>query len=478
MRRCIKNIVFFCLLALFWGCGLTPYCPELRQAPVEVLANAQAQVLDNQAGFSDDWPEENWWQIFGDEQLNGLVSQALCANPQMKIAEARVQIASAQFRKERAPLFPTFTANGDYTRYRQSKNGIYGLFPTFPLSYTQPEISLNFFYEFDFWKKHTNLIVAAIDEVQARAAEAYLSELILAVSVVDAYFRLQASAARRALADELIRNRKQLIELVLLRRQHGLDNDWDVNRVKTAFLVASQFYEEVTEDVITSNHELQALLADDFSTTVAPVDLSVGLSEPFPIPSTLALDLLAHRADVWARKWRVRAAARMICVARANYYPNINLVGFIGLQTIVPSKLFQAHSVYGQIGPAFHLPLFDGGILDSEYDVSIQEYIIAVAQYDQTVLEAVKEVLNALAILRSTHELYLIAQEGERVARESLELARRRLQNELSSMLEVLNYENDWMLARDIYLNALLGTLEARLELIRALGGGSGCNHD
>jgi NodT family efflux transporter outer membrane factor (OMF) lipoprotein len=474
----IQIFIPFFLFAFFCSCGLRPSPPVLRQAPVEALSKAQAFALNGQAIASDEWPEDEWWRIFEDGQLNGLVDQALCLNPRMRAAEARVQIAAAQFRKERASLFPNFNAQGDYTRYRQSKNGIFGLFPGFPLSYTQPEISINFSYEFDFWKKHTNLIIAAIDETQARAAEAYLTNLILAVSVSDAYFRLQIASARQEIARELIRNRQELIELTLLRRQHALDNDWDVNRARTAMLIADQFYEEVTEDVITSNNELQALLAGDFLTEVIPVDVSVGLNEPFPIPKTLALDLLAHRADVWARKWWVLAAARLVSVARADYYPNINLTGFFGLQSIFPSKLFQWHSIYGMIGPAFHLPLFDGGLLDAALDTKQQEYCLAVAEYDESVLEAVKEVLNALEILKVSQELYLIAREGEKVARESLELAKLRVQQNLNSRLDVLSYENDWLAAKDIYLNALLNSLEARLTLIRALGGGAGMNHD
>lgn len=474
MKRLLISSSFF-LLAFCAGCGLRPYVPELKHAPLTALTEAQNEALKSNAATQSDWPQEQWWRIFGDEQLNGLIEQSLDAHPSMKIAEAKVQIAAAQFRRERAPLFPNFNSSGDYTRIHNSKNGIFGLAPrVFPLTYNQPEISLNFSYEFDFWKKHTNLIVAAIDEVQARAAEAYLSKLILAVSVADAYFHLQASAARLEIAKELIRNRKDNIELTSLRRKNGLDNDWVVNRARTASLVASQFYEQVSEDVITSNNELQALLVSDFTVPIAAVDLSLGLNEPFPIPTTLPLELLAHRADVWAYRWRVEAAARQICVARANFYPNINIVGFVGLQSIFPSKLFQGDSTYGSIGPAFHLPLFDGGILCAEYDVSVQQYVIAVAQYDQAVLDAVKEVLNALAILKSTHELYLIAKASEEVAKDSLEVARQRLKHELNSKLDVLSYENDWLQSKDIYLQALLSCSEARLNLIRALGGGAG----
>lgn len=472
-----QSFLIISIFSVFGSCGLTPCKPELKKEPTPALAQAQAELLSGSGAVAaDEWPEGKWWRLFGDEQLNELINQALCMNPQMTIAEARVNIAAAQFRKERAPLFPVFNASGDYTKIHNSKNGLFGLVPSvFPLTYTQPEALISFNYEFDFWKKHSNLIVAAIDEVQARSAEAYFSRLILAVSVADAYFQLQIASARQELATELLRNRKELLELTVMRRNHALDNDWAVNRAKTASLIADQFYEEVSEDVITSHNELQALLADDFNVPIARCDVSQGLNEPFPIPETLPMDLLSHRPDVWARRWRVEAAARMICVARANFYPNINLAGFVGLQTIHPPNFFSWNSVYGSYGPAFHLPIFDGGILLSEYDTRVEEYITAVALYDQTVLEAVKEVLNALSILKSTHELFLIAKASEEVAREDLEIARMRLKNHLNSKLDVLNYENEWLQTRDIYLNALIKSLEARLLLFKAIGGGADC---
>ena len=439
---------------------------------MNALSRMQAGAVASNFAVDADWPEDQWWHVFNDSQLDRLIETALAQHPSMAAAEARVQSANAIRMRERAPLFPSIDAQGDYTRWRNSKNGIFGLAPQFPLTYTQPEATLSFNYEFDFWKKHANLIAAAVDEMEAREAEAYQSRLILAISVADAYFELQTVVAREEIARELVKNKKALLSMRIQRKTHALDNDWDLNKAEGTSLTAVQYATHLAQEVATSGNELQALLAGDFSTPVQLTNITSGVQEPFPLPATLPLDLLAHRADIWAKQRRAQAAARRINVARANFYPNINLLGYGGLQTITPSNFFQANSFYGTIGPAFHLPIFEGGALQANYNLSQQEYLIAVAEYNEQVLIAVKEVLNALIILQKTGEIYQAAQATEAVALHSVELARKRVQNQLNSKLDLLSYEIDWLQARDNTLQSLLACLQARLFLIRALGGG------
>lgn len=459
-------------LLLVGCCNNTPYYPMYREAPVCALSEAQERALGSCFATADDWLEDEWWHLFKDPQLDVLIQEALDSHPSIMVAEAKVQAANAIRMRTQAPLFPTFDLQGDYTRIRNSKNGIFGLAPQFPLTYTQPEASLSFNLEFDIWKKHANLIAAAVDEVEARAAEAYQSRLILAISVAEAYFEMQALAAREGIARELMRNRTERIRLTNLRKTNGLDNEWSVNRAEIAALAAEQYIQQLSQDVATSRNELLALMAGDFNTQFSLADISSGLREPFPIPETLPLDFLAHRTDVWAYQKRAEAAARLISAARANFYPNVNLLGFAGLQTITPTNFFQATSFYGAVGPAFHLPIFEGGALQAEYNLSQQQYVIAVAEYNEQVLEAVKEVLNALTILQKTGEIHALAVATEQVAFRSLTLAQKRVKNQLSSKLDVLEYEVEWLQTRDNSLQSLLACLEARLFLIRALGGG------
>ncbi len=483
----VRHILTFCRQRLGEGlaigiglglcsCGLTPSPPILKEAPSAVLENARQTALDSCTFTNDDWPAEEWWRLFGDPQLDMLILQAIADNPSIVVAEARVHAALAASDKAHAPMFPTLDFESDVFRMHNSKNGIVGLLavadPLFPLTFLERDMNLLFSYQFDFWKKNRNQIIASLDEVQARKAEAYAARLTLALSVAESYFQLHIAKAREKLAQRFLANR-QAIDLLMHKRQgQGLENIWNVNKAQQAALAAQKFLYQTQQEVLISNHELQALLADDFAIPIADIEFCQTLDR-FPIPCSLPLDLLAHRPDVWAQRFRLEAAARLICVAKADFYPNIDISGLVGLQAIQSNPLFSPASYFGLIfGPALHLPIFKGGALQAEYDLRSRDYDMAVGQYDAIVLTAVKEVLNALTMLQKTTEFYQLAITSEEISRRNLEVALARLRLTLNSRMDALSYENEWLQAEDARLQALLAGLQARLNLILALGGG------
>lgn len=473
--KCYRSIALSLAAGLIaTGCSqFIPVSPYFREAPEVVLARAQDESNASGATEASDWPEQEWWDLFCDPQLSALIHRALADHPTMKVAEARVDLAVAAFRRERAPLFPSINAEGDYTRWRNSKNGIFGLAPMFPLTYTQPEASINFTYEFDFWRKHANLIAAAVDEVHAREAEAHQSGLLLSLSVAEAYFEQQITHAREELALQAVENRKKSAELSALRKKNGLDDRLTFNVAKIGIQATLQYAEIIADQVAKSGYALQALIGGDFDVEILNAAPDGWVCKPMPLPESLPLELLAHRADVWAYRWRAEAAAKEICVARAGFYPNVNLLGYAGLQSIEPSKFFETQSFYGTIGPAFQLPIFQGGALRANLAASHFNQALTIAEYENAVLEAVKEALTAIAHLESTEKRYASVLASERAAADSLKRAREILKNNVGSKMEVLLYEYEWLQARDTTLQTFLELLKSRLGLIRAMGGGT-----
>ena len=475
LGRSLQILGFLC----FTGCQLNPPCCELRNLPENALEIAKQEALSDPTYIEGDWLDENWWCLFKDEQLDQLIEQALVNNPSITKAEIRVKSALALKKQATSPLFPTLDAQGDITRIRNSKNGLLGLLTGFtlpngkviPLAYTQPEATLNFNYEFDFWKKHYNQLIASIDEVKAREAEKYQADLIISLSVARSYFELQIARAREELARQLIDNNGDLISLQEMLLARKLVNEFSLISARQNLLNFQQFKIQISQNLSTSSHELQALIADDFDTPVYPKNVDLGCNEPFPLPSCIPLDLLAHRPDIWAQCWRVAAAGRLVSAAKAEFYPNINLAAFIGLQTITPGNFFQRDSLYWAYGPAIHLPIFRGGALQAQYDGRVEDYHYAIAEYDSMVLNAVREVLDALDAVRLTTDYYNQAKFIAEEEKKAYELAILRNQNRLNSKLDILAYKNAWIETSDSSLQALLATLNARLALIRALGG-------
>lgn len=474
-----KFAISFVFLAS--GCRMTPPPPILREPPAEVLDLAKEKALAEASYISDGWLAQDWWRLFNDPQLDELISRALEENPSIDAAEARIKKAIAFRYEVAAPSFPKLGFQADVVRVHESPNSIFGILhkanPAYPITYWQKDLTITFSYTFDFFSKFRNQIIAALDEVQALKAEAYTAQLSLAISVSQFYFQLHIDRARLDLAQKLVENRQAIADLMIQRQKQKLENGSSVNRALNNVLNAEQYQAQMSQGVATSWNELQALIAEDFNSPIPPMEVT-GCLSPFPLPCSLPLDLVAHRPDVWANRWRVEGAARQISVAEADFYPNIDIKGFIGLQALNELPLNTWDSVAGLVTPALHLPLFNGGQLRSAYESRIQEYLLAVADYDSSVLTAAKEVLNAVVILQMADENYEGTIETEELAIRNVELSRLQLQQKLNSRIDLLSYENERLQAADARLQAFQNSLQARLDLIRALGGGYGICED
>lgn len=466
------------VLFILAGCNMTPMPPVLREVPIQVLDQAKNEALAEASCLADGWLAEEWWHLFRDPQLDELVSRALAQNPSIDSAEARIAGAIANKNKAAAPLFPSLSFEADLTKVHQSRNGIFGILaesdPSYPLTYRQKDLTLSFGYQFDFMRKFRNQLIAALNEVQALKAEAYLARFSLAVAVSKFYFEWLVTQNRLAFARQLVENRQKIVNLMKQRHAQGIESGIAINRALNHVLTAEQYRAQIVLDAALSRNELQALIAEDFTTPLEQTEVT-GMLEPFPLPNSLPLDLLAHRPDVWALRWRVEAAAREICVAKAEFYPNIDLNGYLGLQALGSLAINSWDSVAGLlIGPALHLPLFNGGALQANYDYRCQEFHLAVAEYDSAVLTATKEVLSALLVLKHADENYRSAIEAEKLAKNNIELSQLQIRQKLHSRIDLLSFENDWLQAGDSRIQAFQHCLQARLDLIRALGGGFG----
>ncbi len=474
--KLFSSILGVIILGGVTSCGLVPDPPDLRAAPQCALEQAKLEAIAEAAYITDHWMEHEWWHYFGDPQLDRLIEQALLEHPSIEEAQARLGAAIAISEKAEAPLWPGFNFETDITKVHQSPNGIFGILqasdPAYPITYRQRNMEIGFQYDFDFFKIHSNEIIAQLDEVQALKAEEYIARMALAISVAQTYYQNQICRAREKLAEHLLNNRQDMISLSEKRQTQGLVGRVNINNAVNDALRTKQNLSQLSQETLTSGYELQALLAGDFAIPVCAIDID-GHLEPFPVPCSLSLDLLAHRPDVWAHRWRVEAAARQICIARAAFYPNIKFQGLIGLQAVNDLPFFTWDSIAGFLyGPTLRLPIFDGGAIKGDYDNRRQQYRLAVAQYDACVLTATREVLNALVALRKTDERYHIARQLEKLAWENAENSRLRLKYTLNSKLDFMSSENDWLQAKDASLQAYMDCLQARLVLIRSLGGG------
>lgn len=464
-------------LISIYGCT-----PPYNQAVWEAPPGAADEAAENSEAFiTGGWPSETWWDRFEDPQLETLILMGVNQNPRLDMALAQAQIAAADAVISRAAFFPAIDFKGDITRYRYSKNGIFGVFPEppgfhFPFSNTQYEFSLNFAYEIDWWGKNRDILNAQIGLFRARLAEISQARLMIGISIARTYFLLQMQKARLQMAEERVAVLGEILRLTQLRAQQNIASRIPINQIESEFYNTKDWKISLEQQIELETNALRALLGGGFNEVIEERDFCLAPALQFPLPELLELDLVGRRPDIIALLWRVEAASKEVSVAKKEFLPNLNLIGFVGMQSLHTRNWLRNDSKYGQGGPALSLPLFRGGALQGNLVGRVGEYSLSVAQYEDTLINAVKEVVDGITNVKFWNKRNQELQQGVETLGSSFQLAQDRLKHNLNSKIDVLRAEIDWLSAQDFLVQGYASSLIAQLNLIKALGGGYHCH--
>lgn len=471
----MKWFVFLALVALGTSCAPKAPATSFYALPTEaLLALGQEGVL---AGGL--WPEVSWWTKFNDDQLNSLINKALDDNPDVHIALARIRQASYEAKRAKSPLFPSVNFDANVTWYRTSKTGALASSETTPLPgtlappgliFSQTELNINATYQLDLWQETLNRLRAADHRVLAAHAEAFVASLMISSLLAETYFHLQTSYHKEALAHERIANRKELFALREQRFAIGLDDQIRVWQAQEEVTTAQETLARVQQDIAMLRHQISALVAGAFDETIVPTSL-LTLPEP-ELPETLPLDLVARRADVMAALWHTEEKAYLVKAAKAAFYPNVNLLGLFGYQSLELSSLFEWQSSYAHGGPALHLPLFEGGLLQANAGLAQEAYFVAVETYNKTLLEAIRSVLSHYAGLTYTSQSLEDFRVVHRLSLDQCTLVQMQAEHDLADRLQVLQAQLDTLDRQVSVAEAVDSYLQQYIDFIGALGGG------
>lgn len=418
------------------------------------------------------WPPDQWWRRAGDPQLTALIEEGLTNAPQVAVAVARIRRAEAEAQRIGAARLPNIGAEAEAGARRQS--GSFGIPAQFlPGGWTDyGQASLSFGYDLDLWGRNRAALAAATSELRAATIDAAQARLVLSVSITAAYAELGRAHRERDNAEAVLTNRRATRDLVAQRERNGLDNRASLRLADVEVASAEQTLAGAEETILIRRNQLSALVGagPDRGLTITRPPLSP--STPAGAPEGLTTDLLGRRPDIVAARERVEAAAAKIEQARAGFYPSINLRALIGLQALGIGNLIDLQSVFGSVGPAISLPIFDGGGLKAQYRGAIAAYDEAVANYNQTVITAYQQVADAVTQRDAADKRLEAARAALAASEDALALLRQRYSAGLSSYLEVLASERG---VQELRLAVIaLETYErgATLATIRALGGG------
>jgi NodT family efflux transporter outer membrane factor (OMF) lipoprotein len=460
-----------CALAVLAGCAdmgkIEPQAVALKPAalnPGKAIAAASAPVA---------WPEQRWWEALHDEQLNKLVNAALADNPGLRATQARVRQAEALAGVATAATLARVDASASADRE------LYSAHSTVPAPLAgnyawKNTATLAGSYDLDLWGRNRDALAAALDDAHMASAESQMARLTLETAIVRSYIQLSLEYALQDSVAENLEQRQRILEITRRRQQAGLVSDLDVANIETTLPAGRREHEQIGESIALLRNQLAALIGKgpgDGDTITRPMlALEAGRGEA--VPDTLPAELVGHRPDIAAQRWRVEAAGARIAGAKADFYPNINLAAFVGFQSLGFSHFLDANSAVRGVTPAISLPIFDGGRLRGQLGNQTAAYDGAVEQYNASVVQAMSDVANAVVRIDSVRQQDRLAQRALSSARRQQQLAERAYRAGMTDSLNVINAQMTLLNEQQQMVQVASKQLDNYALLMSALGGG------
>lgn len=454
------------------GCAV----PDLGDRPTlaKPADYASAASLTSSGGTA--WPTAQWWRGYGDPQLDRLIGEALAGSPDIAIAAARVRVAQGAVQQAGAANLPVLDAEGAAGLTKQSyNNGIPAQFV--PKGWNDTgRVALNAGLDLDLFGRNRASLAAATSEAEAARLDGEQARLVLATGIAASYADLARLYAEQDVLQRASEVRAATERLVADRVAIGLDTQAELKQARSAVPASRVDLAANAEQIQLTKNAIAALVG-------AGPDRALSIARPavpvlaVDLPADAGIALVGRRPDIAAARARAEAAGSRIKVARADFYPNINLAGLIGLQSLGLDNLFRGTSSIGNVGPAISLPIFDGGARAGQYRRARGGYDEAVATYNRTLIGALREVADAVTSRRQVAVQIADARASLTDAEGAYQVAQLRYKGGLSTFLNVLSAEQTVLTAR-----RSLAAIEARrfaldVQLVRALGGGFG-SHD
>jgi multidrug efflux system outer membrane protein len=413
-----------------------------------------------------------WTDVFHDEALQGLVKEALEKNFDVGIAAVRVLEARAQFGVSRSALLPTVDARGQFNANRNSSVGQFVFVPrgtNLDVSYTQVGFALG--WELDVWGRIRRMNEAARAQYLAseEARRAVVTTLI--GDVASAYYELRELDLELEIAKKTRDAAANSLSLVKLRRDGGAATGLDVRQAEQLLYTATAQIAS-TERAITQTENALSLLLGH-----APGEISRGrtLEEqalPQQVPSGLPSDLLERRPDIRQAERELMAANALIGAAKAQYFPQITLTGFLGGQSRALTDLFTGPARSWNVAPGATLPIFNASRIRNTVRVTEAQQQTALLTYQKTIQTAFREVSDSLVDYRKTVEQREQQALLVDALRDSLNLSSLRYSGGLDSYLQVLDAQRNLFQGELVLARLRQRELTAIVQLYRALGGG------
>jgi len=422
----------------------------------------------------------DWWESFGDPELDSLIDRALAANFDLDIALTRLQEARTAEVVVEGGALPEIDASGALaggTGTNSTKGRVEGPLNagtnTTGLKEITQVVGFDAGWELDIWGRYRREIEAARDDTQA-AAEARNMVLISVISdVARAYMDARSLQMRLKIAKDNIKIEQATVEVVQQRFDRGLTNELDLALARRQLATLQSEITPLGEEITVAQRRLAVLLGE------YPEDLRVELDQPASLPDLprrietgLPLDLLRRRPDIREAERQLAANTALIGARTADLFPQVAITAGAGLQGQGLGKTPPGNSFIWSAGPTAYWPLLDFGALDALIDIQDLRTHEALVNYKKIIVNAVEEVENALTAYSAEQDRLEDLNEARVASQRAVTLANERYDRGLTDFLNVTDAERQLYEIQDQYAIAQENVIVQYIAIYKSLGGG------
>jgi NodT family efflux transporter outer membrane factor (OMF) lipoprotein len=463
-------------LALIGGCRVGP--PYHAPAPPAVTApNYKESTVNFQD--TDGWkvasPQDamirgNWWEVFGDPELNALEEQLNINNQNLKEYFENYMAARATIAEARSQYWPTITTNPSWNRSKSSGTLNNSTQANVGKTSTLWNAPIDVSWTPDFWGKIRNEVHEAEYASQVSAADLQTEKLTEQASLAEYFFEIRGQDMLQQILNQAVTDEKKSLDYTQAQYDTGVGDYISVAEAKTTVEAAESSATNVGLLRAQYEHAIAVLLGkppSDFSVPVKPM-----LYKPPTIPTGVPSQLAERRPDIAAAERTLAQENAIIGIGYGAFFPQVTISAAGGFQSSTLTSLFNWPSRVWSIGPSVAETIFDGWLYRAELHQYEAQYNADLATYRQTVLTAFQQVEDSMVATRTYSQQILRQQDAVKDGRDYLNLELVRYNTGVDPYVDVVIAETT-LLNNEETLNALqVEEMTSAVQLVQALGGG------
>jgi len=456
------------MASLLAGCLVGPNYRRPTVNPPDVFRGSAETAPTDPTSLAD----LKWFEVFKDERLQDMVRTALLQNYDLRDAVVRVEAARATLGIARADQFPTVDVSAGVTTLRNSRSGIFPLPAGFSQNRTFGSVALNLLsFEVDVWGRLRRATEAARADLLASEESRKAVITTLVSDVAGAYFNLLELDMELEIARRTLTTRDGSLQLIRNREKSGLATLLEVRQGEQLVYAAAQAIPN-TEQLIEQTENQISLLLGGSPAAITRGRPLTEQEQPPAVPPGLPSSLLERRPDIRAAEQNLVATNAIIGVAKAAYFPQISLTGFLGFQSNQLSSLFTGPARVWQFVPQVTQPIFTAGRIRSSVRLARAQQQIALIHYEKVIQTAFREVSDALIQYRKVKEIRGKQELLVATLQDRSRLSYVRYRGGVDTLLNALDADRDLFDAELGLAQTRRNELLALVQLYRALGGG------